>query len=384
MATDATLNSAGETASPTAKTAPAPAPAHAPGRLPAEGAEPNALAGDIRPRLAVIIINWNRWTDTLECLESLMRTDQPVRIVVIDNASSDDSLERIRAWASGGDDWETPAGPLGRLTRPPLRKPIPIHELTDEEALTARPGRELLTIIKSSENRGFAGGNNLAMRHALNDPAVAYCWCLNNDTVVEPDAPRALVARMDATHKVGMCGTQVRFYHRPGTWQQLNGSRFKLLTGQSSGIGANQPVTRPFDPKKVAQDTDFVLGASIAVSRAFLETVGYMEESYFLYFEEMDWSVRNRGRFVIAFAHGAVIYHKEGGSIGSSGKRGQRSETAEYYLLRSRLKFYRRNFPLLWPLQYPLGMWQVLKRLLRRQPAKAKAMMRAMLGMSRA
>ena len=379
MATDATLNSARD-AAPAA----AMAPPRAPARMPVDAAEPNALAADARPRLAVVIINWNRWADTLECLESLMRTDQPVRIVVIDNASDDDSLERIRGWASGADDWDTPAGPLGRLTRPPLRKPIPVLELTDEEALTARPGRELLTIIKSSENRGFAGGNNLAMRHALNDPAVAYCWCLNNDTVVEPDAPRALVARMDATHKVGMCGTQVRFYHRPGTWQQLNGSRFKLLTGQSSGIGANQPVTRPFDPKKVAQETDFVLGASIAVSRAFLETGGYMEESYLLYFEEMDWSVRNRGRFVIAFAHGAIIYHKEGGSIGSSGKKGQRSETAEYYLLRSRLKFYRRNFPLLWPLQYPLGLWQVTKRLLRRQPAKAKAMMRALLGMQRA
>ncbi len=347
------------------------------------GVAPNAIAGEPRPRLAIIIINWNRWADTLECLESLMRVDQPVRIVIIDNASGDDSLERIRAWADGRDLFAAPPGPLGRLTRPALAKPIPMVELSDEEALTAIPGRELLTIIRSSENRGFAGGNNLAMRHALNDPAIAYCWCLNNDTVVEPDAPRALLTRMDATHKVGMCGTQVRFYHRPGTWQQLNGSRFKLLTGQSSGIGANQPVTRPFDPRKVARETDFVLGASIAVSRAFLETVGFMEESYFLYFEEMDWSVRNRGRFAIAFAHGAIVYHKEGGSIGSSGTKGQRSETAEYYLLRSRLKFYRRNFPLLLPLQYPQALAQIARRLMRRQPAKAMAMTRAMLGMPR-
>jgi GT2 family glycosyltransferase len=354
-----------------------------PRALAEDGVAPNAVAGDSRPRLAVIIINWNRWADTLECLESLMRADQPVRIVIIDNASADDSLERIRAWADGSEPFEPPAGPLGRLTRPPLAKPIPFVELSDEDAETAVPGPELLTIIRSSFNRGFAGGNNLAMRHALNDPAVAYCWCLNNDTVVEADAPRALVTRMDATHKVGMCGTQVRFYHRPGMWQQLNGSRFKLLTGQSSGIGAYQPVTRPFDPRKVARETDFVLGASIAVSRAFLETVGFMEESYFLYFEEMDWSVRNRGRFVIAFAHGAIIYHKEGGSIGSSGKKGQRSETAEYYLLRSRLKFYRRNFPLLLPLQYPQAMAQIARRLLRRQPKKAMAMTRAMLGLPR-
>lgn len=343
----------------------------------------NAIAGEARPRLAIIVINWNRWADTLECLESLMRTDLPVRIVVIDNASDDDSLERIRAWAEGREPWEPPAGPLGRITRPALAKPVPFIEISDEEALSARPGPELLTIIRSSENRGFAGGNNLAMRHAFSDPAVAYCWCLNNDTVVEPDAPRALVSRMDATHKVGMCGTQVRYYHRPGMWQQLNGSRFKLLTGQSAGIGANQPVTRPFDPRKVARETDFVLGASIAVSRAFVETVGYMEESYFLYFEEMDWTVRNRGRFAIAFAHGAIIYHKEGGSIGSSGKKGQRSETAEYYLMRSRIMFYRRNFPLLWPLQYPLSVALIGRRLLRRQPKKAAAMTRAMLGMPR-
>jgi GT2 family glycosyltransferase len=383
MATEATMETGMEAAPAPAAEPKRPAKAPAARADAAPSVAANAIAGETRPRLAIIVINWNRWADTLECLESLMRTDLAVRIVVIDNASEDDSLARIRAWAEGRESWEPPAGPLGRITRPALAKPIPFVELSDDEALSARPGQELLTIIRSSENRGFAGGNNLAMRHAFADPAVAYCWCLNNDTVVEPDAPRAVVARMDATHKVGMCGTQVRFYHRPGMWQQLNGSRFKLLTGQSSGIGANQPVTRPFDPRKVARETDFVLGASIAVSRAFVETVGYMEESYFLYFEEMDWSVRNRGRFTIAFAHGAIIYHKEGGSIGSSGKKGQRSETSEYYLMRSRILFYRRNFPLLWPLQYPLALGQIARRLLRRQPKKAAAMTRAMLGMSR-
>jgi hypothetical protein len=335
------------------------------------------------PRLAVVLINWNRTADTIEALESLLRSDTPVRVVVVDNASTDGSTELLKAWAEGTQPYEPPMGSLRRLSSPPLPKPIAYAEVKDEEALTARPGKELVTFIWSSWNRGFAGGNNLAMRYALNDPSIAYCWCLNNDTVVEPDAARALVSRMDATHRIGMCGTQVRYYHRPGTWQLLNGQRFNLLTGMSQGIGANQPVTRPFDPKKVAQETDFVLGASIAVSRAFLETVGFMEESYFLYFEEMDWSVRNRGRFAIAFAHGAVIYHKEGGSIGSSGKKGQRSETSEYFLMRSRIMFYRRNFPLLWPLQYPLAMGLIARRLLRRQPKKAAAMTRAMLGMPR-
>lgn len=351
---------------------------------PAEAVAANAVAGETRPRLAVTMINWNRAADTIEALESLFRTDMAVRIIVIDNASDDDSIAMLKAWADGRVPYEAPAGPLGRLTRPPVAKPLPYAELTDEEALTTRPGDTLLTFIWSSWNRGFAGGNNLAMRHALNDPAIAYCWCLNNDTVVDPGAPRAIVARMDATHRAGLCGTQVRYYHRPGMWQQLNGSRFHLLTGNSTGLHANQPVTRPFDPKKIAAETDFVLGASIVASRAFLETVGFMEESYFLYFEEMDWSVRNRGRFAIAFAHGAIIWHKEGGSIGSSGKKGSRSELSEYYLMRSRLKFYRRNFPLLLPLQYPLALVLIARRLLRRQPRKAAAMTRALLGLPRA
>jgi len=334
-------------------------------------------------RLAIVLINWNGWRDTVECLESLLRAEGPFRIIIVDNGSEDGSIERLQAWASGAEPYMPPAGPLRRITMPALEKPVPVRLIGPDAALVEPPGPEPITIIDAGANLGFSGGNNLGLRQALLDPSVAYCWCLNNDTVVEPAAPKALLARMDATHKVGMCGTQVRYFHRPGTWQVLNGQRFKLLTGQSRGIGLNQPVTRPFDPKKVARETDFVLGASLAVSRAFLETVGFMEESYFLYFEEMDWSVRNRGRFAIAFAHAAIVYHKEGGSIGSSTRKGHRSEASEYYLMRSRIKFYRRNFPLLWPLQYPIGVVLMGRRLLRRQPKKAGAMLRAMLGMSR-
>jgi GT2 family glycosyltransferase len=335
-----------------------------------------------RARLAVILVNWNRHADSIECLESLLRAGEKTRIIVVDNGSTDSTVESLKAWASGAEPYEPPTGPLKRLTSPPLPKPLKLRVIEPHEIETATPGDEQVALILAGRNLGFSGGNNLGMRFALQDPSIAYCWCLNNDTVVDPGAPGALVTRMNATHKVGMCGTQVRYYHRPGVWQALNGQRFRLLTGQSRGIHANVPVTRSFDPKKVARETDFVLGASIAVSRAFLETVGYMEESYFLYFEEMDWSIRNRGRFATAFAHGAIIYHKEGGSIGSSGKKGQRSDASEYYLIRSRIRFYRRNFPLLWLLQYPLAMGQIIRRLIRRQPKKAAAMTRAMLGMS--
>lgn len=359
-----------------------PAVAGPAGRGMAAGVRPNAIVGASPPRLAAILVNCNSAADSIECLESLMRADQPVRIIVVDNASDDDCIARIHAWASGAAPFLPPDGPLGRLTRPPLRKPIPLRELRDTEALTTPPGDELLTLIRSSSNRGFAGGHNLGLRHALLDPAVGYCWCLDNGTVVEADAPRALLARLDATPKVGMCGTQVRFYHRPDIFRQLNGARFQLLTGQGTAIGAGQPVSTPFDPQQVARETDFVPGASLAVSRAFLETVGFMEEGYFLYYEEIDWAVRNHGRFQTAFAHGAILYHKQQDAAGEEDARsGIRAGIREYHLLKSRLKFYRRNFPLLLPLQYLLAFWQIERRLLRGQPGKAWAMLKAMLGL---
>lgn len=332
-------------------------------------------------RLAVILVNWNRHQDTIECLESLLRSDTLARIIIVDNGSHDGSLDRLKAWASGDEAYEPPAGPLGRLTRPPAAKPIDLKILSPEEAYQNPLGAEQITVIASPQNLGFAAANNLAVRHALKDSSIGYLWCLNNDTVVEADAIAALVATLDATHKVGMCGTQVRFYHRPGHWQALNGQRFNLLTGQSRAIGKDRPISRLFDPRSVARQTDFVAGTSLAISRSFIETIGYMNESYFLYFEEMDWSVRNRGRFAIAFAHGSIVYHKEGGSIGSSSKKGERSPMSEYYLMRSRLKFYRNNFPLLLPLQYPLGGALILRRLWRRHFKKASAILRALLGM---
>jgi len=150
----------------------------------------------------------------------------------------------------------------------------------------------------------------------------------------------------------------------------LNGSRFTLLTGQSRGIGEGIAATATFDQAKVAHATDFVLGASLAVSRTFFDRIGPMAEEYFLYFEEIDWAYRNAERFAIAFAHRAVVYHKEGGSIGSSGSKGQRSATSDYCVLRSRLRFIRRRAPWLLPFHWLLAWSQIVRRLLRLQPKR--------------
>lgn len=333
-------------------------------------------------RMGIVLVNWKRPGDTIECLESIFRSTIPVRVIVIDNGSNDSSLDQIAEWAAGA----RPAVPISpamaRFSQPPVPKPISVRRI-DAAAIAAAGGASdaLLTLVDSGGNLGFAAGNNIGLKLLLTDPRILFFWLLNNDTVIEPTAAAAIAMRMSATHNVGMCGTVVRFYHQPDMIQALNGSRFNTWTGQSRGIGSRQPASLPFDPIRVASDTDFVLGASLATSRAFLETVGPMDESFFLYYEEIEWARRSDGRFTIGFAHAATVYHKEGGSIGSSGVAGARSSASDYWLTRSRLRFVRRDTPLLLPLHWLLTIGIILRRLLRRQPGKAAANLRALFGL---
>lgn len=333
------------------------------------------------PRLGIVLVNWRRAEDTLECLESVLRSGIPLRVVVVDNASGDGSAEAIMDWGSGERAASAATAAMAYLSTPPIAKPCIVRRLHAVEATDAFPDDATITLIDAGENIGFAGGNNVGVAFLLRDPSIDYVWLLNNDTVVERDAAQAVLARLDATFNVGMCGTVVRYYFRPDVLQALNGHRFSLWTGRSRGIGSETPARSSFDPAQIARQTDFVLGASLAVSRKFVETIGPMNEEYFLYFEEVDWAYRNAGRFATAFAHGAIVYHKEGGSIGSSAIKGQRSELSEYYLTRSRLRFVRRHAWWLLPWHWLLTLGLAARRLLRLRPKKALVLTRALLGL---
>lgn len=333
-------------------------------------------------RLGVVIVNYKRADDTIECLESLLRSTVPVTVVVIDNASGDGSADRIAAWAAGRVESTIASEAMASLSRPPLPKPLAMARIAGAAA-GAHPPTATLTLIDAGANLGFAGGNNLGLRLLTQDPNLEAFWLLNNDTVVAPDTARQLAARMDATG-AGMCGTVVRYYWKPDTVQAANGHRFSTVKGTARGIHTGLPAASLPDPAQVEAETSFILGASLAVTRAFLEQVGLMEERYFLYFEELDWAARNArvpgGGFRVAYAPDAVVYHKEGGSIGSSGVPGARSLTADYWLAKSRLAYFRWHQPAWLPWHWAMTLGLAGLRLVRGQPDKARAIMKALLG----
>lgn len=292
--------------------------------------------------VAVVILNWNGWKDTIECLESVFQsTGVSFRVVVCDNGSQDKSLEKIKQWADG----ELPAQPpsVQLNSSIPRTKPVAYVEYSKEgaEAGGDRGENVPLVLIQTGANLGFAGGNNVGLRYCAAHGGFDYVWILNNDTVVEPDALWHLVMRMQADAGIGMCGSKLIFYHQPALVQAWGGAAFDARRGVVLPLGHFQPVQAACDRAAIESQMAYVVGASMLVSDDFLKAVGLMPEDYFLYFEEIDWAYRARDRFRLGYSADSHVYHKEGGSIGSS-STGEPSITSTRYLYRNRVLFNRK------------------------------------------
>jgi GT2 family glycosyltransferase len=300
-------------------------------------------------RVCVVVLNWNGWKDTIECLESLFRLDYPnYFVVVVDNGSTDGSVEQIRKWASGQLPLDITLVPdsLRHLVTPPCRKPIPVEATVNGQRTCTgqqRQDQSQLVIIESGRNLGYAGGNNIGIDYALGQCA-DFVWILNNDTVVEPSALGLLVERFQQGERVGLVGATIRDYWPPHSVQCLGGARFDSTTAREARIGMGE--TGPaVDVVTVEHQLSYISGACVLVSRQFLEKVGLMNEDYFLFYEELDWALRARVWFGCGLAAGALVYHKEGAKSGSRVVSGHyRSPVAEYWLTRSLVLLYRRYF----------------------------------------
>lgn len=325
--------------------------------------------------VCVCILNWNGWRDTIECLESVLRSDFPAfQVVVIDNGSTDGSLDRIKEWAAGARAFETPPDhPLAGFSTPPVSKPVqwaayPLGAAPPRRS-TSIPGAPLV-LIDAGGNHGFAAGMNVGLRYALSAGRFGHVWLLNNDTVVSPDSLSHLLAKFASQPRLGLCGATLLYYDEPERVQALGGFRHNMWAGTSSHIGQDLPYdATAIDEAAVEARMHGVQGASMLVSASFLLEVGLLTEDYFLYFEEHDWAARaKRAGFRFGYAAGSRVYHKEGRSTGGTRLMPQqRSITADFYQLQSRILFTRRFYPYALPSVYAGLVIAALNRLRRGQ-----------------
>jgi GT2 family glycosyltransferase len=209
-----------------------------------------------------------------------------------------------------------------------------------------------LVLIRTGGNLGFAGGNNVGLRYLVSRGNFDYVWLLNNDTVVAPDAMSALLRRMGEKTSAGMCGSTLLHYDDPDRVQACGGGYYCRWIGLPWHLGQLRSAARLPSVSHVERWMNYVVGASLLVSKKFLEEVGLLSEDYFLYFEETDWALRSKGRFTMAYAPNSLVYHKIGRSIGTRTDPRHKSLVCDYYAIRNRLLFTRRYFPLALPTIY--------------------------------
>ena len=242
-------------------------------------------------RLSIITINYNGLKETCELIDTLPLEDKSIEVIVVDNAS------------------------------------------TQDEATFIEDRYPQVKVIRSKENLGFAGGNNLGIKAAKGK----YLFFLNNDTLLNPQTSdlRPLISRLESSPKIGMVCPKIRFSWGNQLIQFAGYTPLSPITMRNKAIGCGEV---DYGQYNTPHPTPYAHGAAMMVKREVIEKSGLMPECYFLYYEELDWSMMiRRAGYDIWYEPACTIFHKESQSTG------QNSLLRTYYLTRNRLLLVRRN-----------------------------------------
>jgi GT2 family glycosyltransferase len=243
------------------------------------------------PLVTIITINYNGVALTLDMLRSLQRASYPnTEIIVVDNGSKEDPSAIVQQFPQ-------------------------------------------VKLIRSLENLGFAGGNNLGITTARGK----YLLFLNNDTEVEPDFLEPLVQVLENDASAGVASPKIKFYHsqNKNIVQYAGSTGISRFTTRGAKIGSFAPDRGQYDD---VRETALGHGAAMMVPMEVIKKVGLMPDIFFLYYEEHDWfEMIKRAGFRIWFVGTSVVYHKESMTVGPN------SPLRIYYMTRGRLLFTRRN-----------------------------------------
>jgi GT2 family glycosyltransferase len=298
------------------------------------------------PKVSIIILNYNGWKNTINCLESVFNLDYSnFQVVVVDNGSKDNSIEYLRKWTKGK---------LKSILSFPdhqhfnslneIEKPLNFLEYGREESFinhvqyysnyketfickssTRESEQKALIIIDTKKNLGYAGGNNVGIRFSLNYLNADYIMILNNDTVVNSNLIEKLIEVFSFHEEAGIAGPLEYSYNEPYSIQSAGG-RFRLYTGRHELL--KNSLQR-------VKSVDWLIGCCMLIKKDLFYNLGYFDERYFLYVEEVDFAYRvKKGGYKTYITPETCIWHK-------GGKKGGKTfdELYDFYVLRNRLLF---------------------------------------------
>jgi GT2 family glycosyltransferase len=245
------------------------------------------------PKVGIVVLNWNGWRDTIECLNTLHSVDYPCfQVIVVDNGSTDRSPEEIRA-----------------------RNPS-------------------VKIIETGSNLGYAGGNNVGLKYAL-EIGCDFVLLLNNDTLCPRDFLRPLVWGMVERQDAAFAGPVIYFNDaRDRVWSA--GARWSYLENKLALVSEI-----PNETSQPILNVESLVGCALMVRTSALESIGMLDESFFLMHEESDWCARAKKKgFGCVLVVQSSIYHKISVSFG-----GASSPLMQYFDQRNTLYWAQRHLP---------------------------------------
>lgn len=307
--------------------------------------------------VCVVVVNWNGWRDTFVCLESLLALEgAPVRVVVCDNASTDLSVPELERYLRVRlPHWRPAAGEPGFFDPQPGDGVRSVH------------------LLRLPDNLGYAGGINAGIEWARKRWTFRGFWLLNNDVQAQPEALTAMLAAHRSVSDAGICGSVLLEWDEPVRIQAVAGIYRRWL-----GVGWHDKEL-PADGGDVSLAVDYPVGASMYVGSDYLDNVGFMDPSYFLYCEEMDWAERGRRQGYRALvALRSRLRHKEGASTGSRGGVRNKSLLSERYGVINRLRITRKFWPHYLPMVWSSLLLVVFDRLVHGEIARAGLVLRLM------
>jgi GT2 family glycosyltransferase len=296
-------------------------------------------------KVYIIIINYTKYQDTIECLESIFKSSyKNFQLLVVDNSPDDISSNNIIKWLNN--DYKQVETSMEELVYPLINKPVPYIYTTENEIKNSFSVYDESVILIKATNNGFAAANNVALSYVANiADGSSYVWVLNNDTVIDKAAIQALVNYYkDQPDDLYLITSKLLSYHKKNTFQAVMGN-YNKWSGSSYHIGDGEEDKGQYDDYE-ATDNNYIVGASMFMPHEFIKDAGLMSEEYFLYFEDLDWSRQaKKSGYKLALQPLAKVYHKEGGTnIVISGKKPNK-DIGGYYTLVNRIKFTKKWYP---------------------------------------
>lgn len=270
------------------------------------------------PKVSVIILNWNGWKDTIECLESLYQITYPnYNVIVVDNGSGDDSIEKIKEWAKGKINVESKFFKYNSSN-----KPIKIIEYTkDEIEVGSEKEKEIanipldrkLIIIKNDKNYGFAEGNNIGIKYSLKSLDPEYVLLLNNDIVVDKEFLGELVKVAESDEKIGIVGPKICRYNFNGRNDIISYIGPKINWMKYPGYGNSGELLVDLPGKFTGAMECGCIGGTAMMIKIKEVPIKFLNTEFFFGCEDIDLCIRlKKHGYKMVQVLDSKIWHKGG------------------------------------------------------------------------